>query len=393
MMYLSTGRMNSTKDMKRPKRSQEHNQTPEEKNPNVRHTLYLVNILFLCFLTMAAIVTACFFFLRNRQLTTELSRTRNELDKMQGEDQTLFTSEQLKAHVDQASESAARAQKNSMLMQIQSSLESGNSTTSMLRELFSDELVVVSQGRYYFYPVISSLPKNSFEKGDFEQDAAGFLNYKGSDATISVKQGIDVSENNGDIDFDQVAQSGISYVMVCLGERDASGKITEDENALDNISAAAKAGLDVGAYFTSSPVSADEAMAEAEYVTGKLDKVKDSITMPVAVQIEVADNTDRTAKVTKADYTTNLISLCDAIEAKGYTPAVFGSLAAFTMRTDLTRIEDIDKWVQDLSNNLYFPYEFTMWQYSNAGQIQGINGDVDLNLEVTHAGNSGKENS
>lgn len=380
----STGRMSEAQNVKKKTNSsQERNKTTGEKNPNVRRTLYLVNVIVLCLVTLAAIIITCVLLLRNHRLEQELSSTQNQLDEIEGEDKTLYTAEQVQEEVDQATQSATRAEKNSILMQIQSSLESGNSTTSMLRELFSDELVVVSQGRYYFYPVISSLPKNSFEKGDFEEDAAGFLTYVGDDATVQVTQGIDVSEDDGDIDFEEVAQSGVSYVMVCLGERDEDGKIQGDENAIDNITNAAKAGLDVGAYFTTNPASTDEAMSEATYVISQLEDVKDSITMPVAVRIQVADNGDRTAEVSKADYTTSLVSFCDALTAEGYTPMVFGSLAAFTMRTDLTRLEDIDKWVQDLSSSIYFPYEFSMWQYSNAGQIQGISGDVDLDLLVT----------
>ena len=42
--------------------------------------------------------------------------------------------------------------------------------------------------------------------------------------------------------------------------------------------------------------------------------------------------------------------------------------------------EEYDKWFAQYFKQPFFPYEFSMWQYSSTGKIDGINGGVDLNM-------------
>ncbi len=349
-----------------------------------RHTLYLLNIIGLCLLTIAAIAVAAIMLMRSRSLAKELAGTREALNALQGEDKTLYTAEQLQQEVTTAGERAARTERSTILMQIQSSLESGNSTTSMLRGLFADDLVVVSGGKYYFYPVISSLSKNPFRKGDFRFDDAGFLQYKGDDESVTVRHGIDVTEDNGEIDWQLVAESGVTFAMVCAGGRDEEGEIIEDENFAANVEGAAENGLDVGIFFATGATSTEEAVEEATYVTTLLSTYRDTIKLPVAVMVPSLTGDARTAGLTKTQNSENLQAFCDVIRAASYDTLLYGNLASLVMDTDLSKLGGDGKWVQDYSDNLYYPYDFAMWQYSASGKIQGIEGDVGLNLEVKH---------
>ena len=47
---------------------------------------------------------------------------------------------------------------------------------------------------------------------------------------------------------------------------------------------------------------------------------------------------------------------------------------------DMEQLEDYDKWVAYYDEQMYFPYAFKVWQYTNAGKVSGIEGDVDLNI-------------
>ena len=104
-------------------------------NPNRRHSLYLVNIIFMCCLTIVSLVFALVVFFRLRTHGTDGVRQ-------------LYT----KGQIESIRENAASNARNDLLLEIQSSLESGRSTTQMLREIFDDSIVVVNGGRYYFYP-------------------------------------------------------------------------------------------------------------------------------------------------------------------------------------------------------------------------------------------------
>ena len=40
------------------------------------------------------------------------------------------------------------------------------------------------------------------------------------------------------------------------------------------------------------------------------------------------------------------------------------------------------KWFAYYQTPVYFPYEFTIWQYSSTGKVDGIKGDVDMNVSM-----------
>ena len=46
----------------------------------------------------------------------------------------------------------------------------------------------------------------------------------------------------------------------------------------------------------------------------------------------------------------------------------------------MASFEDIEKWFAYYKTDLYFPYEYAVWQYTDKGTVDGIKGDVDLNI-------------
>ena len=77
--------------------------------------------------------------------------------------------------------------------------------------------------------------------------------YEGDYLACSAAQtvmGIDVSRYQKQIDWDTVAQAGVEFVMVRLGNRGiGDGQLYADEFARQNLEGARAAGLKVGAYF------------------------------------------------------------------------------------------------------------------------------------------------
>ena len=61
-------------------------------------------------------------------------------------------------------------------------------------------------------------------------------------------------------------------------------------------------------------------------------------------------------------------------------PMIYGNLKTFFIMLDLEKIEDYDKWFAYYDENIYFPYDFTVWQYTSKGSVDGIGVDVDMNV-------------
>ncbi len=354
-----------------------------EKNPNTERTLYLVNIILLCIVTLGALGAGALFTWRYLTLSSRVAGLEENVASLTKERDERYTKEQLDADVARAQENARVSERRAVMTQIQSSLESGNSTASMLRNLFSDDIVVASGGKYYFYPVLDKVPVNPYTSTDFRLDDAGFLQYQGADDTITVTNGIDVSASSGRIDWASVADDGISYAIVAAGSRDEDGLIRNDANFVTNMDEALSHHIAVGAYWILSAKDETEAQKEAEHFVSLLENYQDRIKMPVAVWLETPEAGTRLESLTQNDWTENVKIFCSIIERAGYRSVIYGSLASFVMQTDPGRLQNYDRWIAQNDSGLYFPYDFVMWQYSGSGTVKGIDSDVNFDALIS----------
>lgn len=214
------------------------------------------------------------------------------------------------------------------------------------------------------------------------------------DDTVASRIGVDVSDHQGYIDWQQVAGDGIDFAMIRIGNRGyTEGGLAMDEYFPYNIDGAQAAGLDVGVYFFSQATTPDEAREEAEYTLELL--AGRELQMPVAFDHEALAGTEaRGNSVSGPDLTACLTAFCETIEAAGYQTVVYGN------RTDLSRFAYLDGSADAaarLSSELggrdvWFaeydeqaptgPLDFTLWQYANDGQVAGIDTPVDLNIQL-----------
>ncbi len=220
-----------------------------------------------------------------------------------------------------------------------------------------------------------TLPPNPFDSDDFTYGENGYLT---TDAGVAIP-GIDVSEHQQHIDWEQVKASGIEFVMIRVGWRgQTQGLITEDTLAQEYYAGAKAAGLKIGAYFFSQAISPEEAIDEAEYM---LEMIRDwEVDMPLVYDWEPISPTDRTAVVDSALLTQCVRSFCDTVDDAGYRPMVyFNSFLADTL-LQLDDVKDYPFWLALYTHEMDYPHAVEMWQYSCTGQVPGIALPVDLDL-------------
>ncbi len=261
---------------------------------------------------------------------------------------------------------------------IKKRLIAGDSSTYLLRVYYPEYIVYMDEGIYRFTAINNELKKNNLEKSYFKIDDNKEITY--SDNCITSIKGIDVSKYQGNINFTKVKESGVDYAMIRCGFRGyGNGALAMDSNFHTYAKNATAAGLDIGVYFFSQAISKEEAVEEANYV---LNAIKDyDVTYPIAIDIEdVAGSDGRQETLTPAQLTDVVIAFCDTIKAAGYTPMIYSNTQYFAGKVEYERLEAYDKWFASYSTQLYFPYEISMWQYTNTGSVDGINGDVDMNI-------------
>lgn len=247
-----------------------------------------------------------------------------------------------------------------------------------LQKFFDDKIVYRNGAEVVYADIDRSLAQSNYDWSNLVRKN-GLLDYVENGKSVALK-GIDVSKYQGNIDWEKVKNDGVDYAIIRLGRRGYSeGSIALDEKYKTNIENATKAGIPVGVYFFSQAINVDEALEEAEFV---LENVKDyDITFPIVFDCEeIATDEARTDNLTADEMTDITIAFCEKIKEAGYTPMIYGNIKWFMVHLNLSKLEGYDKWFAQYYNSPFFPYAFQMWQYSSTGEIDGIEGGVDVNL-------------
>lgn len=230
---------------------------------------------------------------------------------------------------------------------------------------------------------LDGVPVNKLDNNNFSADSN--LKYYNENGKAASSEGIDISSYSGNIDWKKVKESGIDFAMIRVGGRGygEKGEMYTDERALEYINGAKAEGIKVGAYFFSQAVSTEEAIEEADYVKSVLGDIK--LDYPVAYDWEIIKDDDaRTDSVSASQATECARAFCDRVKELGYTPILYSPSRELYFKYDISRLADIDIWYCEYANVPTFYYEFSMWQYSATGTIDGIEGAVDLNICFTN---------
>lgn len=192
--------------------------------------------------------------------------------------------------------------------------------------------------------------------------------------------GIDVSSFQGEIDWQQVRAAGVEFVMIRIGGRGYSqeGKLYADSKAQENYIGAKAAGIQVGAYFFSQAISVAEAKEEAAYA---LELIRDwKLELPVVFDWEYLGQEARTANVDKRTLTDCTLAFCRDIEDSGREAMTYFNPNQSDNHIYLEELTEYRSWLALYSDRMTYPHRVDMWQYTNAGTVPGIEGEVDLNL-------------
>ncbi len=258
--------------------------------------------------------------------------------------------------------------------------ESENVETNVKQEVPKDLKIYDIEEGYLTVPYNTKAIKHTYNWNNLSAGSNGYYTY--NDNLYETEFGIDVSEFQGDINWKKVKEAGVKFAFIRLGYRGyaGSGKLVLDSKFAQNVNQASKNEIKIGIYFFSQAITVAEAKEEANYVLNNI-KGKD-ITYPVCFDLEkIKFDTARTDNLTSEQITKMFLAFCEEIEKAGYTPLVYGNAKTFTTRMQLEELNNYKKWYADYQSTPLYPYDFTFWQYSEKGMVNGINGNVDLNLQ------------
>lgn len=193
--------------------------------------------------------------------------------------------------------------------------------------------------------------------------------------------GIDVSQYQGNVDWNQVKGAGIAFAML----RGGYGKNNVDPYFHQNASACQKLGIPFGIYWFSYAYNAQMAAQEAEYCAALAKQYK--VTWPLAYDLEydtVRYAAQQGITIGKALATTMTAAFCDKVKASGYIPMYYSNLDYYRTMFDTERLP-YDLWFAQYASAASVS-DMAMWQYTSTGSVPGISGNCDRNYSYKDYG-------
>jgi lysozyme len=186
-------------------------------------------------------------------------------------------------------------------------------------------------------------------------------------------KGIDVSHWQGAIDWAKVKAAGIRFAIIKAGGSDAG--LYADPRWEENYQGAKANDIAVGAYYFVGPActSAEAGKADAERFLAQLSGKQ--LEYPVFMDVEA------TTANAKIGATEAAIAFCRELEAAGYYAGIYSSTySGFRDRLDDSKLTPFTHWIAQYASKCEYSGAYGIWQYSSSGRVNGINGNVDMDI-------------
>ena len=192
--------------------------------------------------------------------------------------------------------------------------------------------------------------------------------------TENTSVGIDISRWQETVDFEQVKAAGCEFVYMRIGGYD-EGELYTDRYYRQNIVGAKEAGLKIGIYWHAEEGTDQEVRESAAYLLEILDGTE--IDYPIAYDFEDFLHFERYG-MNLYDLNRHLDIFAEEIEAAGYKACLYNS--KYYLESIWTNEVGHPVWLANYTKETSYQGDYFLWQHSNTGRIDGIEGDVDLDV-------------
>lgn len=184
------------------------------------------------------------------------------------------------------------------------------------------------------------------------------------------KNGIDISEYQGDISFEEL-KGNIDFAFV----RTSIGNFREDRKYKQNINGLESIGVPYGVYHYSYATNIDEAREEASKFINIIRNYKPLY--PAVIDLE-ANSVNK--NVSKSVLNRVAATFCEELEEAGYYAMIYSNKNFFEAVLNESILDKYDKWLGQWTDNPTYNKPFGIWQYTSKGSAPGINGNVDKDI-------------
>ncbi len=198
-----------------------------------------------------------------------------------------------------------------------------------------------------------------------------YKNYKNNQTEI----GLDISEWQGDVDFEKLKEAGVEFVIIRVGgTKGINGEYFLDKKFIQNIENANKYEIPAGIYFYSYANSEDSAIKDAKWILKQIKGYK--IDLPIAFDWENWSFYND-FKLSLFGLTNMANKFLDVFKTSGYEGMLYSSksyLEEVWLKTNYPI------WLAHYTSKTNYTGAYSYWQMCSDGKVDGIYGDVDINI-------------
>lgn len=217
--------------------------------------------------------------------------------------------------------------------------------------------------------VVDEIPKTESEHHSYP-----FSELRKEFAGEGRRFGIDVSFWQGDIDFEAVKEAGCEFVILRIGYSH-NGELKTDEQFHAYLEGAKNAGLPIGIYLFVYDNTEEELRSSLDQMFAELGDTR--LDLPVAFDWENFSNyQDYEISFQQLNHLYDIFET--EVQQHGYESMLYGSktyLESVWTHTDTRPV-----WLAQYYNRVTYESPYMIWQCSGSGRIDGISGDVDLDI-------------
>ena len=192
------------------------------------------------------------------------------------------------------------------------------------------------------------------------------------------KKGIDVSHNNGNVDWQAVKNAGFGdFAIIRMGY---GGNYTsqDDTQFINNVNKCENMGIPYGVYFYSYALNVNSAKSEIEHAKRLLKKVGKNFKYGVWFDMEDADGYKQEHGMPSNSTLVDICyTFCESIENAGYYVGIYASLSWLNNQLNDSKLDRFDKWVAQWAKKCTYTKSYSIWQNTSSQMINGRRFDAN----------------
>lgn len=205
--------------------------------------------------------------------------------------------------------------------------------------------------------------------------------------------GVDVSQWQGNIDWAAAKADGVEFAIIRCGW---GGNLAsqDDPYFVKNVKGCLDNGIKIGVYLYSYGYNEQHAKSEAEHVLRLLSQAgltPSMVDLPVYYDLENEAGTGRPCGQNdgnKVAISNDMLAkmatvFCSTLSNAGYEPGIYANLNWWNNFLTNGVFANWSRWVAQYYSSCSYSGSYDIWQCMSTGNIDGINGNVDINFDFT----------